>query len=61
VTNFLGFFQKVPLTMLLGKRRNGEFQALKISLVPAPTTPIISADSGCALSNNDQIHQFCNA
>jgi hypothetical protein len=35
--------------------------ATKISLVPALTTPIVSADPGCALSNNDQIHQFSNA
>jgi hypothetical protein len=34
---------------------------MEISLFPALTTPIISADSGCAISNNDQIHQFCNA
>ncbi len=60
---FLEFFQKVPLTMLLGTLFVAKWRisATKISLVPALTTPFISPDSGCALSNNDQIHQSCNS
>ncbi len=60
--NFLDFSKKFPWQSCLGLFFIAKWRisATKISPVPGLTTPLMSADSGCALSNNDQIHQFCN-
>ncbi len=64
VPSFSDFLEKVPFIILLGTFyfiAKWRISATKKPLVPALTTPTISPDTGCALSNNDQIHQFCNA